>query len=251
MLQYARYPSLEGNRVVVTGGATGIGEAIVEAFSRNGAHVAFLDVNSEAGTRLAERLAPAVHFRSCDVRDAAALEDTLLALECELGGIDVLINNVANDERHSPDELDATAWRNNLAVNLDPAFLAARTVSTGMLRQGKGTIINLCSINASLAPADLVAYNTAKSGIVGMTKSLARAWGPGGIRVNAVSPGWIVTERQLSLWLTPEAEQAWMREVSLKKRIEPSDVARLVLFLGAEDSAMITGQNLIIDGGRT
>ena len=176
---------------------------------------------------------------------------TLADAAAELGPVDVLVNNVANDTRHKAAETDAEAWRKGLAVNLDPTFIAARAVYPGMKAKGAGVIVNISSINALLGPEDLVTYVAAKGAINAMTKTLAREWGPDGVRVNVLSPGWIVTERQLELWLTPEAEAEWMKQVALKKRIMPEDVARLCMFLSADDSAMITGQNFVIDAGRT
>jgi D-xylose 1-dehydrogenase len=246
MSGFASYPSLRGRAVFVTGGATGIGAAMVEAFHRQKAKVAFIDRDRAAGEALATRLGGA-RFAVCDVTDPGALDRAI----AQVGRVDVLINNVANDTRHAAAATDADAWRASLAVNLDPAFLAARAVHAGMKAVGGGVILNLSSINALLGPADMVAYVAAKGAVNALTKSLAREWGADGIRVNAISPGWVVTERQLALWLTPQAEAAWMDQVALKRRIQPQDVARLALFLASDDSAAITGQNLVIDGGRT
>ena len=251
MSAYADYHSLKGRHVFITGGATGIGAALVEAFARQGARVSFIDIAIEAGQALAAHLGGTVSFRACDVTSPDALQAAILQAIGQWGSVTVLVNNVANDQRHCAAEMEASAWRANLAVNLDPVFLTSRAVQAGMVASGGGAIINLSSINALLGPADLSAYTAAKAAVIGLSKSLAREWGGDGIRVNAVSPGWVVTERQLQLWLTPQAEAAWMEQVALKTRIMPMDVARLVLFLAADDSAMITGQNLVIDGGRT
>ena len=248
---FADYPSLKDRHVFVTGGATGIGAALVEAFAAQGAKVSFIDIAVEAGQALAARLGGTVSFQACDVTSAEGLQAAIAQAAHQWGPVTVLVNNVANDQRHRAAEMTASAWRANLAVNLDPVFLASQAVQAGMVASGGGSIINLSSINALLGPADLSAYTAAKAAVIGLSKSLAREWGADNIRVNAVSPGWVVTERQLQLWLTPEAEAAWMEQVALKKRIAPEDVARLVLFLAADDSAMITGQNLVIDGGRT
>lgn len=246
----AVYPSLAGKPVFITGGASGIGAALVEAFHGQGAKVAFIDRDAEAGAALADRLAGA-WFAPCDVTDAAALQAAIATAAEALGSIRVLINNVANDTRHAAAETDAAAWRAHLAVNLDPTFLAARAVQPGMKAAGGGVILNLSSINALLGPAGMPAYVAAKGAVNALTKALAREWGPDNIRVNAISPGWVVTERQLALWLTPEAEAAWMEQVALKARIQPSDVADLTLFLASDQARMITGQNHVIDGGRT
>lgn len=247
---FARYPSLAGRAVFVTGGASGIGATLVEAFHDQGAHIAFIDRDAAAGRALAGRLKGA-WFEAVDVRDAEALAAALVAAGSALGPIRVLVNNVADDTRHHALETDAAAWRQGLAVNLDPTFLASRAVQPQMVQAGGGSIINLASINALLGPPDMPAYVAAKAAILGLTKALAREWGGQGIRVNAISPGWVVTERQLALWLTPEAEAEWAKQIALPGRIMPDDVARLALFLAADDSAMITGQNHVIDAGRT
>ena len=247
---FARYPSLAGRGVFITGGATGIGAALVEAFHDQGANVGFIDRDETAGRALAEQR-PGVRFQMVDVRDAGALTAAVESAEAQIGPIRVLINNVADDTRHAALDTDAAAWRERLAVNLDPTFLAARAAQPGMAAAGGGSIINLASINALLGPAGMAAYVAAKSAILGLTKALAREWGAAGVRVNAISPGWVVTERQLALWLTPEAEADWARQTALPGRILPDDVARLALFLASDDSAMITGQNLVIDAGRT
>lgn len=246
----ATYPSLRGKTVFVTGGATGIGAALVRGFHAQGARVGFLDRDAEAGASLCAALAGS-WFSACDVTDRSALQSVLAAAAQDLGPIAVLINNVADDTRHSASEAGADLWRHQLAVNLDPTFLAAQAVHAGMKAAGGGVILNLSSINALLGPAGMPAYVAAKGAVNALTKALAREWGADNIRVNAISPGWVVTERQLALWLTPEAEAEWMKQVALQKRIQPQDVAALALFLASDDAAMITGQNHVIDGGRT
>ena len=245
----ARYPDLEGRVVFITGGASGIGAAFVEAFAGQGARVAFIDIDAEHGEALAKR--PGAWFRRCDVTDVNALTSAVRAAASEFGALDVLINNVANDTRHEAEDLTEEAWRRNLAVNLDPALHAARAAYEVMLPVRRGVILNISSINALLAPAGMAAYVAAKAALLGLTKSLAREWGAANIRVNAISPGWVVTDRQLELWLTPEAEAEWMKQVALQRRIEPVDVANLALFLTSDSARMITGQNFVIDGGRT
>ena len=246
----AIYPSLKDRGVFITGGASGIGAALVEAFHGQGAKVGFIDRDAAAGAQLAARLG-GVWFRPCDVTDAPALIGAIAAAAQAIGPIRILINNVANDARHVAAETDAGAWRAHLAVNLDPTFIASTTVHAGMKAAGGGVILNLSSINALLGPAGMPAYVAAKGAVNALTKGLAREWGPDNIRVNAISPGWVVTERQLALWLTPEAEAAWMEQVALKRRIEPSDIADLALFLASDQARAITGQNHVIDGGRT
>ena len=247
---FATYPSLKGKGVFITGGATGIGAALVRAFHAQGAKVAFIDLAHAEGEAL-ERDCPGTWFARIDVRDAHVLERAIDAAAKSIGPITVLINNVANDTRHAAADMEAAAWRANLSVNLDPTFIASRAVHAGMVRAGGGSIINLSSINATLGPAGMAAYVAAKGAVNALTKSLAREWGAAAIRVNAIAPGWVVTERQLALWLTPEAEAEWMKQTALQTRIQPEDVARLALFLAADDSAMITAQVLTLDGGRT
>jgi D-xylose 1-dehydrogenase len=245
----AHYTDLANRVVFITGGATGIGAAFVESFIAQGARVAFIDRDAGAGEELARRLS--AWFRQCDVTNADALSVAVHDAAAQFGALDILINNVASDQRHKADELDESTWRASLAVNLDPVIVASRAAYEIMLPVQRGVIINLSSINALLAPPNMAAYVAAKSAILGLTKSLAREWGAANIRVNAISPGWVVTERQLKLWLTPEAEAEWMRQVALQIRITPRDVANLALFLASDDAAMITGQNFVIDGGRT
>jgi D-xylose 1-dehydrogenase len=247
---FATYPSLKGKVVFVTGGAMGIGAALVESFHAQGASVAFVDRAEAAGQALAARL-PGCWFAPCDVTNSDALQAAITRTAKDLGAIGILINNVANDTRHDAAETSAQAWRAHLAVNLDPTFVAATAVQPGMAAAGGGVIINFSSITALLGASGLPAYVAAKGAILSLTKALAREWGIDNIRVNAIVPGWIVTERQLELWLTPEAEAEHMKLVALKRRLMPEEVARLALFLASEDASAITGQNFVIDGGRT
>lgn len=249
-MAYATYPSLDGKVVFITGGASGIGATVVETFHAQKAKVAFVDLDEKDGRAMAERL-PGSWFARCDVTDPVALKASIEAAARALGPVTVLINNVANDTRHVAADMTVEQWQKNQAVNLDPVFIASTAVYPMMKQAGGGVIINVSSINALLGPADLVGYVAAKGAINAMSKTLAREWGPDNIRVNALSPGWVITERQLKLWLTPEAEADWMKQVALKKRIMPDDIARLMLFMASDDSQMITGQNIVIDGGRT
>lgn len=255
MSGHAIYPSLAGRRVFITGGASGIGAAMVEAFSAQGAVVGHLDLAEDAAAELAARIEQDGHvrpwFRRVDVSDVPALQAALADFAAENGGFDVLVNNVANDTRHDALTTTEDGWRRIMAVNLDCAFFAAQRAVELMLAGGTGgAIVNFSSITALLGPGDMPGYVTAKAGLLGMTKALARRFGPDGIRVNAILPGWVVTQRQLDLWLTPEAEAEWMEQVCLKRRIEPGDAANLALFLAADDSRMITNQQFVIDGGR-
>jgi len=246
---FATYPSLAGRTVFVTGGATGIGAALARGFHAQGSRVAFIDSAAEAGEMLAAELTGAWFLR-VDVTHPAALEASIAGAAAALGPITVLVNNVANDTRHTPEETDAAAWRAGLAVNLDPTFLAARAVKNGMAQAGGGSIVNFSSITAFLGPEDLPGYVAAKGAVIALTRSLARAWGRHGIRVNAIAPGWVETERQRALWLDPEAEADWNRQAALHRLIQPEEVANLTLFLAADDSAAITGQTILIDAGR-
>jgi D-xylose 1-dehydrogenase len=248
-MRFATYPSLKDRVVFITGGATGIGAAFVEAFQSQGCKVAFVDLDAAAGRALAGELG--ARFARCDVTQADALQAAIRDAAGALGPITVLINNVANDTRQTAAEVTPEIWRATLAVNLDPAFVAATAIYPMMRTAGGGAIVNVSSINALTGHADLAAYSAAKAAINSLTKSLAHAWGGDGVRVNALSPGWVVTPRQQALWLTPQAEADWIRLTALKTLLQPDDIARAALFLAADDSRMMTGQNLVVDAGRT
>jgi D-xylose 1-dehydrogenase len=240
---------------MVTGGASGIGAAIVRAFVDQGASVGFIDINAAAGEALAAELGAPVWFRRIDVSETVSLKHAIADFAAGANGLSVLINNVGNDTRHDPAATTEAVWRGALAQNLDAAFFASQAAIALMCgpssQRAGGAIVNLSSINAIIGPPQMPGYVAAKSALLGLTKALAREYGPADVRVNCILPGWVVTERQLRLWLTPEAEEAWMKDVPLKRRILPEDVARLALFLASDDSAMITGQHFAIDGGRT
>ena len=189
-------------------------------------------------------------FAHFDLTDTLALQRAITDAD-NRSSLSVLINNAANDMRHSPDETSPEQWRECMAINLDAAFFAAQACAPLMAGHGGGSIINFSSINALLGPSNMPGYVTAKAGLIGMTKALAKDYGERLVRVNAILPGWVVTERQLQTWLTPEEESSWMEQVALPKRLLPENVARLALFLAASDSGMITGQSFTIDGGRT
>jgi len=250
MVEYAAYPSLAGRGVFITGGGSGIGATFVEEFHQQGAKVAFVSRDAGEAQKVLDRC-PGAWFEACDVTDVERFMTAMTRAAEAVGPVTVLINNVANDTRHEAENTDLSSWHKGLSVNLDATYLASNHYRPGMKAAGGGSIVNISSINALLAPPHMVTYVAAKGAINAMTKALAREWGGDNIRVNALSPGWVVTERQLELWLTPQAEAEWMELVALKKRIYPSDVARLCMFLAAEDSALITGQNFVIDGGRT
>jgi len=246
-MSYATYPSLEGKAVIISGGSTGLGAEFVRQFAAQGARVGFLDIDEQNGEALAAELGQA--FIRCDVRDVGALEAALDDLTRRLGPATVLVNNAAHDKRHTIDELDVAYWDDRMAVNLRHQFFASRRLAPIMAAAGGGSIINLGSISAHIHLADLVGYITAKAGIEGMTRTMARELGPDGIRVNCVIPGWVMTQRQLRDWVTPEAEAQIARSQSLPDRLNPADVARMVLWLAADDSAMCTAQNWVVDGG--
>lgn len=249
-MTFASYPSLKDRVVFITGGATGIGASFAAQFHAQGARVAFVDRQTEAGRSLAARL-PGAWFQTCDVTDSTALRAAITGAAAALGPVTILVNNVANDSRSKAAETSMEAWRAGLAVNLDPVFIAATAVYPMMRDAGGGSIINVSSITALLGQAEMPAYVAAKGGIIALSKSLAREWGVDRIRVNSLSPGWVVTPRQLELWLTPDAEAEWSKQVALKDRLMPDDLARAALFLAADDSRMMTGQNMVVDAGRT
>ena len=248
----AHCPSLAGKRVNVTSGGFGIGAALVEAFAAQGARVAFVDVAEEAShalrAKLADEAAFAPMFELLDLRDLDALASTFSRLEAALGGVDILVNNAASDDRHAPDQVTPAYWDDRLAVNLRHLFFAAQAVTPGMTRQGGGVILNFGSISWHLGLPDLVLYQTAKAAIEGMTRALARDLGPDGIRVNTIVPGNVETPRQ-QRWYTPEGEAEIVAAQCLKTRIQPEDVAALALFLASDDARMCTGHDYFVDAG--
>ncbi len=250
---FARYPSLSERVVVVTGGATGIGASIVAHFCAQGSAVAFIDVAAAQARQrcddLASRGLPAPLALIADVRDVAALRDALGRVEATLGPIAVLVNNAANDRRMPSSEVSVSDWDDAVATNLRPHFFAAQAVAPAMAANGGGSIINLGSVSAHTNFVHLAAYIASKAGIEGLTRTLARELGPAGIRVNCVIPGWIMTERQRGGLVTAEVLAALDAAQSLTIRLAPADVARLVLWLAAEDSRGATGQGWVIDAG--
>lgn len=251
--QFASYPSLEGRVVLITGGATGIGESLVAHFARQGSRVAFLDVQDEAAERLVESLSAAgcttPHFLHCDLTDLAALKSCVEEVLGLWGSVDVLVNNAGNDQRHRIEEVTAEFWDKTMAVNLRPQFFMIQAVLPAMREAGRGSIINMSSISWMIPSTGVPVYITAKAAIVGLTRTLAHELGPDNIRVNAVLPGAIVTEKQKRLWYTPEYKAEILASQALKRDILPEDVARLVLFLAADDSSAITNQSYVVDGG--
>ena len=253
MAATATYPSLKNRVVFVTGGGGGIGASIVEHFCQQGAKVGFVDID-EAGSRATvEQIAAAGHakplFVPCDVTDINALRVSVGKVREALGPITVLINNAAHDQRHSIDEVTPDYWDDRIAVNLKHQFFAAQAVYPDMEAAGGGAIVNLGSVSWMIGQGGMPCYTTAKSAVAGLTRSLARDLGPKNIRVNCVVPGWIMTQRQIDLWLTPEGEAELLQRQCLKRKLVPADIARAVLFFAADDSSACTNQSYIVDGG--
>lgn len=249
----ARYPSLNGRRVFVTGGGSGIGAAMVEAFAAQGAKVAFVDVAEGASRVLADAVAAAGHgtpwWRRCDVRDIAALQAAVRDAAAELGDFDVLVNNVASDDRHTIESVTPAYWDERMAINERPAFFAIQAVVPGMQRAGGGSIINLGSTGWQTKASEYPCYAIAKSSVNGLTRGLAASLGKDRIRINTVSPGWVMTERQLKLWMNAEGEAAIARNQCLPDKLKPNDIAAMVLFLASDDARMCTAQEFVVDAG--
>jgi NAD(P)-dependent dehydrogenase (short-subunit alcohol dehydrogenase family) len=250
---YASYPSLRDRVVVVTGGASGIGEAIVEAFVAQGSRVVFLDLQREAGEQLVERLSnagqPPPVFLPCDLTNISALQAAVRSIEERFHTIDVLVNNAGNDMRHSIESVTAELWDSLMAVNLKHQFFMCQSVIPRMRKAGRGSLINMSSISWTIPSIGLPVYVMAKAAIAGMTRTLAHELGADNIRVNCVMPGAIITERQQRLWLTEEYKAKILAAQALKRLIVPEEVARLILFLASDDSSAITNQCHVIDAG--
>ncbi len=253
MSQYAIYPSLKDRAVFVTGGGSGIGASIVEHFCAQGSKVAFVDIAREASEALVKAIAgkvlPAPLFIECNVMNIPALQKAIAEAKQKLGPIRVLVNNAAHDQRHPIDTVTPEYWDDRYAVNLKHQFFAAQAVYKDMAAVGGGAIVNLGSTSWVIGQGGMPCYTSAKSAVAGLTRALARDFGPLNIRVNCILPGWIMTERQIKLWLTPEGEEELMKRQCLKRKLVPADIARTVLFFAAEDSGACTNQNYIVDGG--
>jgi NAD(P)-dependent dehydrogenase (short-subunit alcohol dehydrogenase family) len=248
----ARYPSLEGRPVLITGGASGIGEGLVKAFAQQGAKVGFLDLEAEMGHKLADELTAQGHmvaFEKCDLTDIAALRTSIAALEAKHGPALVLANNAANDTRHAWQDVTPEYWDGRLAANLKHFFFTIQAVAPGMIAAKQGSIINFGSISWRLKQGGMPGYTSSKAAITGLTRSFATDLGKHGIRVNVLEPGWVMTERQLKLWVTEETIKDIERGQALSGRVMPDDLARACLFLAADDSAMISATVLTVDGG--
>jgi NAD(P)-dependent dehydrogenase (short-subunit alcohol dehydrogenase family) len=246
------YPSLRGRRVVVTGGGSSIGAAIVEAFARQDAHVAFIDIAEPESRELERTLAHHAvppRFYACDLADLGAVRQSFPRIREHLGRVDILVNNAANDDRHRIEETTEAYWDERIAVNLRHYFFCSQAVIPDMKAARSGSIINLGSISWHLGLPDLTIYQTAKAGIEGLTRGLARDLGPYNVRVNCVVPGGVRTPRQMRLWHTPEEEARILSQQCLKARVEPHDVAAMVLFLSSDDARMCTGHEYFVDAG--
>ena len=252
---YARYPSLVDRSVFITGGADGIGRALVQQFAAQGSRVAFVDIQADKAATVIEACvaAGAAHrprFYHVDLVDIAALQRACAAAIADLGDIAVLVNNAASDDRHGWEAMTPEYWDNRFAVNLKHYFFAIQAIAPSMIARGGGSIVNIGSSCYHMQEDFFPGYAIAKSGVEGLTRTMARTFGPHGIRMNCVLPGWVVTERQLAKWWTPEGEAGSMRDQALKKRIYPDEFAQMVLFLAADDGGACTAQSFLVDGGR-
>jgi NAD(P)-dependent dehydrogenase (short-subunit alcohol dehydrogenase family) len=251
-MQHATYTCLRGKRIVITGGGSGIGAAFVEAFARQGSQVIFLDIADDESRDLERRLssiAPAPRFMHCDLRDVRAIESTFAQITDKFGPVEVLVNNAANDDRHALDKVTAEYWDERIATNLRHVFFCTQAVMPAMKAAGGGIILNMGSVSWHLALADLTVYQTAKAGIEGLTRALARDLGVHGIRVACIVPGGVRTPRQTRLWHTPEEEARILEQQCLKTRVEPEDVAAMALFLASDGARMCTGHEYFVDAG--
>src|SRR5262245_6405878 len=246
---FAKYPSLRGNTVFVTGGGSGIGAAIVESFVDQGARVAFVDIDESASQALCQAVraqyGTTPHFTRCDITDIAALQATIDKVGRDLGDIGVLVNNAANDMRHAWQDVTPGYWDERMAINLRPFFFAIQSAAPQMKRRGGGSIIKFGSISWKVRMGGAAGYTTAKATVRGMARDL----GPDNIRVNTVLPGWVMTERQKKLWLHEAGQKLLDQEQCLNGRIQPVDLARMVLFLASDDARMCIAQDFTVDGG--
>jgi NAD(P)-dependent dehydrogenase (short-subunit alcohol dehydrogenase family) len=248
MPSFASYPSLKDRSVFVSGGGSGIGASIVEHFAAQGSKVGFVDIDEAASKAISAKTGAL--FIKCDIRDVKAYQNAIADVAARHGPITTLVNNAARDDRHELKDVTPEFWDERIAVNLRHAFFAIQAVVPGMKQAGGGSIVNFSSISYHTMTANLAVYQAAKAGVIGMTRGLARDLGPHKIRLNSITPGWIMTQRQIDLWLTPEAEADLMKAQVLKEKVYPPDIARMALFLAADDSRLISAQNFVVDGGR-
>jgi len=253
MMPTEKFPDLENASVLITGGGSGIGAALTEGFLRQGSRVAFIDIAEDESREFCNRMRETLHrtplFLHADLRDISALRKAVAEAAEANGPIKILVNNAALDDRHAIEDVTPEYWDNNQAINLRPQFFAVQAVVPGMKAAGGGAIINFTSISYMINNGEMPSYTAAKGGIVGLTKGLAGALGPFGIRVNAIAPGWVMTERQKKLWVTDEAVRDFLARQCLKRELEPVDMVGPCLFLASDLSRGITAQTLIVDGG--
>ena len=253
MMPSARFPDLEGVSVLITGGGSGIGAALTEGFTRQGARVAFIDIAEAPSRALAERIAATEALRplylKADLTDIEALRKAVAEAAAAHGPVTVLINNAAFDQRHALEEVTVDYWDENQSINLRPHFFTAQAVAPGMIEAGRGSIINFTSTSFLINHPDMPSYTAAKAGIIGLTKGLAGKLGPHGIRVNAIAPGWVITERQRELWVTEATLSAHVAKQCIREVMKPEDIVGPCLFLASDASLMLTAQTLIVDGG--
>ena len=248
----AIYPDLASKTVVITGGGSGIGEAVVRRFAAQGAKTAFIDIKDGESRALAQQLVAqgrSVHFEHADLADTAALRVAIGKIRERFGPIQILVNNAAHDQRHATLEVTPEYWDERVSVNLKHQFFAAQAVLPDMIEAKAGSIVNFGSTSWMIGQGGMAAYTAAKSAVLGLTRSLARDFGPYNIRVNAIAPGWIMTQRQLDLWLNPENEKELMQRQCLKRRLMPDEIARATLFFASDEASACTNQQYVIDGG--
>lgn len=252
MASGAIYPDLDGKIILITGGGSGIGEAITRHFARQQAKVAFLDINEDASRRLVADLSgkgQTVMFEHVDLRDIGATREAIARVKSALGPVQVLINNAAHDERHPTPDVTPEYFDDRIAVNLKHQFFCAQAVLPDMVAAKAGSIVNFGSVSWMVGQGGMAVYTAAKSAVLGLTRSLARDYGPYNIRVNAVAPGWIMTQRQIDLWLTPEAEKELFERQCLKRKLYPDDIAKFTVFLASDEASGCTNQHYVVDGG--
>ena len=250
MSNEAIYPSLNNKVVLVTGGGSGIGESITRSFIKQGAKVAFLDFNEKDSIKLIKDLnTDNLHFEFCDLRDMEQLKNSIKKISSKFGSIQILVNNAARDDRHSLESVTSEYFDERIATNLKHQLFASQAVVSDMEKNGGGAIINMGSTSWMIGQGGMPCYTTAKSAIQGLTRGLARDLGPKNIRVNCVVPGWIMTKRQVDMWLTPESEKELMDRQCIKRKLLPEDIARFVLFMASDEASACSNQSFVVDGG--
>ena len=250
MSNEAIYPSLNNKVVLVTGGGSGIGESITRSFIKQGAKVAFLDFNEKDSIKLIKDLnTDNLHFEFCDLRDIEQLKNSIKKISSKFGSIQILVNNAARDDRHSLESVTSEYFDERIATNLKHQLFASQAVVSDMEKNGGGAIINMGSTSWMIGQGGMPCYTTAKSAIQGLTRGLARDLGPKNIRVNCVVPGWIMTKRQVDMWLTPESEKELMDRQCIKRKLLPEDIARFVLFMASDEASACSNQSFVVDGG--